>query len=74
MDRADFLNHLNAVGWIRSIFAYCLAMGKDSTASAALAQICTENEGIYLLIMADLSEKYEISILQDKNGRIIKYF
>lgn len=39
-----------------------------------LVQICSVNSYILQLIIADLSEKYEISALKDKDGRLIKFF
>lgn len=74
MDRLVFIASLNRDGWLKTIYAYYLISGKDPDMTMMLVQICSVNSYILQLIIADLSEKYEISVLKDKDGRLIKFF
>jgi len=74
MDRLVFVASLNRDGWLKTIYKYCVANGKSSAMALLLIQICSIQSHIMELIKADLSEKYELSVLEDKEGRIIKFF
>ena len=74
MDRLVFIASLNRDGWLKTIYKYCVANGKKPSMALLLIQICSMQSHIMELIMADLSEKYELSILKDKEGRLIKFF